>query len=215
MQQVLQQIQHNPDPRVIENLAEILHRAKVESLEHELQAQYSHESKRIKDRLRTVAHEERQMYQRECINAVLQEEHGSEATVQRLREELSLAQMSRMTSRANATEADHRMAEFYPEAQVAIQKIQSESAQQKLLTQTELQSSQQKFAIQGAKLQSHVKELAEQRWLVEKQAGELKEQQRMLNEQRIMFQEQTGQTRVLMNDCRSQKDEFEGRHPKL
>ena len=41
VQQVLQQIQQNPDPRIIENLAETLHRSKVENLEHELHAQYT------------------------------------------------------------------------------------------------------------------------------------------------------------------------------
>ena len=32
LQQVLQQIQQNPDPRIIENLAEVLHKSKIETL---------------------------------------------------------------------------------------------------------------------------------------------------------------------------------------
>ncbi len=51
-------------------------------------------------------------------------------------------------------------------------------------------------------------EIAEQRLLVEKQAGELREQQLLVSEQRKIFQEQSECTRKLMADFNSLKEEM-------
>ncbi len=120
--QVLQQIQHNPDPRLIENLAEILHRSKVGALEHEAQAQYANDSRSMEEGYKALPLEERQSYQREARNVLSRVEQGSESMVQRLREEFTLAQMAQVTSSANAVEADHRLAELHSEAQDGTQR---------------------------------------------------------------------------------------------
>ena len=142
------------------------------------------------------------------MHAIQSQEQSSEATVQRLREELNLAQMAQATASSSASEADRRLAEVYAEAQAAVQRVQVDSNQQNALLKQELETSQNNYAIQGGKLKTHITELAEQKLFAEKLTGEIKEQQRMLAEQRTLLQEHE-QTRVLMSDYRSLKDEFE------
>ena len=213
LQQVLQQIQQNPDPRIIENLAEVLHKSKIETLEQEVQTRYSNETRRVEELYHqeavgsVAAHE--QAIAQSAVHAIQSQEQSSEAIVQRLREELNLAQMAQATASSSASEADRRLAEVYAEAQAAVQRVQVDSNQQNALLKQELETSQNNYAIQGGKLKTHITELAEQKLFAEKLTGEVKEQQRMLAEQRTLLQEQTEQTRVLMSDYRSLKDEFE------
>lgn len=162
---------------------------------------YRHEA------LNVVSAQEQAMAQ-SAVNAIQPQELNSEVVVQRLREELNLANMVQATASSNATESDRKLAEIYQEAQSAIQSIQTESIQQNTMLRNELESSQMSSAIQGAKLQADIKELSEQRLASEKLSGELKEQQHMLFEQRRMFQEQAEQTRALMSDYKSLKDEL-------
>lgn len=176
-------------------------------MEQEIKARYSNETRRAEElyhqeSIRSVAAQE-QMIAQSAVNVT--HENSSEAAVQRseavvhrLCEELNLANMAQATASSNATESDRKLAEMYQEAHKAVQKIQEDSNQQNTLLRSELESSQQNYTIQGAKLQTHIRELSEQRLLSEKLSGEVKEQQHMLNEQRILFQEQTEQTRVLM-----------------
>ena len=63
--QVLQQIQQNPDPRIIENLAEALHKSKIESLEQEVQAKYSSETRRVEE-----------LYHQEAVRSVAVQEQA-------------------------------------------------------------------------------------------------------------------------------------------
>ena len=127
----------------------------------------------------------------------------------RLSEELNLAYMAQATSTQNATNADHKLAQVYTEAQNYIQEMKHQSAQHNALMENEIQASKQTFELQKAKISSQTQELAEQRLLVEKQAGELKEQQHLMSEQRMLFQEQTECTRKLMADFNSLKEEME------
>ena len=208
VQQILQQVQHNPDPRLIENLAETLHRSKIENLEQELQAQYASSARMMQDRFNLAVAEERSSFHKEASDAITSLEHGTEANEMRLREELNLAYMAQATSTQNATNADHKLAQVYTEAQNYIQEMKLQSAQHNALMENEIQASKQSFEIQKAKINSQTQELAEQRLLVEKQAGELKEQQLMTSEQRKLFQEQSEYTRKMMADFNSLKEEM-------
>ena len=208
VQQILQQVQHNPDPRLIENLAETLHRSKIENLEQELQAQYASSARMMQDRFNLALAEERSSFHKEANDAITSLEHGTEANEMRLREELNLAYMAQATSTQNATNADHKLAQVYTEAQNYIQEMKLQSAQHNALMENEIQASKQSFEIQKAKINSQTQELAEQRLLVEKQAGELKEQQLMMSEQRKLFQEQSEYTRKMMADFNSLKEEM-------
>ncbi len=70
VQQILQQVQHNPDPRLIENLAETLHRSKVENLEQELHAQYANNARAMEDRFNVALAEERSTFQQEASHVM-------------------------------------------------------------------------------------------------------------------------------------------------
>ena len=209
VQQVLQQVQHNPDPRLIENLAETWHRSKIENLEQELHAQYANNARLMQDRFNLALAEERSSFHKEASDVITSLEHGTEVNETRLREELNLAYMAQATSTQNATNADHKLAQVYTEAQNYIQEMKHQSAQHNALMENEIQASKQTFEVQKAKINSQTQELAEQRLLVEKQAGELREQQHLMSEQRMLFQEQTECTRKLMADFNSLKEEME------
>ena len=209
VQQVLQQVQHNPDPRLIENLAETLHRSKVENLEQELHAQYANNARLMQEQFNFALAEERSSFQKEAGNVITNLEHGTEVNETRLREELNLAYMAQATSTQNATNADHKLAQVYSEAQSYIHEMKQQSAQHNALMESEVQASKQMFEIQKAKISSQTQEIAEQRLLVEKQAGELREQRHSMSEQRELFQEQTECTRKLMADLNSLKEEME------
>ena len=101
----------------------------------------------MEDRFKTALAEERHSFQNEAIHAISNLEHGSEVNEQRLREELSLAQMAQATSTQNATNSGHRLAQVYAEAQSCIQEMQLQSAQHKALMETETQASRQTFEI--------------------------------------------------------------------
>ena len=208
VQQVLQQVQHNPDPRLIENLAETLHRSKVENLEQELHAQYANNARIMQDRFNLALAEERSSFHKEASDVLTNLEHGTEVNEMRLREELNLAYMAQATATQNATNADLKLAQVYTEAQNYIQEMKLQSAQHNALMETEIEASKQTFEIQKARISSQSQELAEQRLLVEKQAGELREQQLMMSEQRKLFQEQSEYTRKMMADFNSLKEEM-------
>ena len=91
VQQVLQQIQHNPDPRLIENLAETLHRSKVEYLEQELHAQFANNARMMEDRFKTALAEARNTFQKEASHVITSLEQDTEVNEMRLREELNSA----------------------------------------------------------------------------------------------------------------------------
>ena len=175
VQQILQQDQHNPDPRLIENLAETLHRSKVENLEQELHAQYASNARVMEDRFNVALAEERSTFQQEASHVITSLEQGTEVNEMRLREELNLAYMAQATSSQNATNADQKLAHVYTEAQNYIQEMKLQSAQHNALMETEIQATKQTFDMQNAKISSQSQEIAEQRLLVEKQAGELRE----------------------------------------
>ena len=109
----------------------------------------------------SAAHE--QAIAQSAVHAIQSQEQSSEAIVQRLREELNLAQMAQATASSSASEADRRLAEVYAEAQAAVQRVQVDSNQQNALLKQELETSQNNYAIQGGKLKTHITELAEQK----------------------------------------------------
>ena len=103
LQQVLQQIQQNPDPRIIENLAEVLHKSKIETLEQEVQTRYSNETYDWVEELyhqedvrkkKIAAHEQAMQLRSPQSMPFKVRNRAVQAIVQRLREELNLAQMA-------------------------------------------------------------------------------------------------------------------------
>ena len=87
-----------------------------------------------------------------------------------------MAHIAQATASSSATEADRRLAEVYAEAQAAVQQVQVDSNQQNALLKQELETSKNNYALQGAKLKSHISELAEQRLFSEKLSGEIKQE---------------------------------------
>ena len=90
--------------------------------------------------------------------------------------------------------------------------VQVDSDQQNalLLRPQELETSQNNYAIQGAKLKTHITELAETKGCFQKSfQGKSRSNSVFYQNQRTLFQEQTEHTRKLMNDYKGLKEEFE------